>query len=335
MDKKFLIIGVALGFIGAVLFLTGTFDGDVPPEKDAKVEVAEPVEAPEDEATAKALVKQTITPFTNPESVLYDEGRDQFYVSEANFGVPSGGGKVALLDGAGKIVNADWVTGLNHPKGLGMTGDKLYVADVTEILEIDIPSGKVVETYPVEGAVFLNDVTVAPDGDVYVSDTITNQIIKVGPDGSLEVWLSDEQLENPNGLLVHNGALYVAAWGKVPGKTGDDLGKAGPTGRLMKVSLEDKSITVLSKGPVGNLDGLEADEDGNFYVSDWIAGKLFHMSGEGAILKTYDMAKLLGVSSAQGLADIDYISAKGEIWAPMMMQGSVLVLPTENLKALK
>ena len=53
------------------------------------------------------------------------------------------------------------------------------------------------------------------------------------------------------------------------------------------------------------------------------------------MLKTYDMAKLLGISSAQGLADIDYIAAKGEIWAPMMMQGSVLVLPEEKLQALK
>lgn len=335
MDRKFLLVGVALGFIGAVLFFAGTFTDKTPPKDEAKVEAVEPVAAPEEDADVKALVKQTITPFTNPESVLYDAGRDQFYVSEANFAVPSGGGKVALLDGAGKLVKPDWITGLNHPKGLGMTGDKLYVADVTEILEIDIPSGKVVETYPVEGAVFLNDVTVTPDGDVYVSDTITNQIIKVGPDGSLEVWLSDEKLENPNGLLAHDGALYVAAWGKVPGNTGDDLGKAGPTGRLMKVSLADKSITVLSKGPVGNLDGLEADKDGNFYVTDWIAGKLFHMSVEGDVLKTYDMAKLLGISSAQGLADIDYIAAKGEIWAPMMMQGSVLVLPEEKLQALK
>lgn len=285
-------------------------------------------------ATAASVIKLSITPFANPESVLFDEGRNQYYVSEATFSVPQGGGKIALLDGDGKLIKPDWITGLNHPKGLGMTGDKLFVADVTEVVEIDIPSGQVVERYKIEGSLFLNDVTVSPDGDVYISDTLTNQITKIGPDGAVEAWLKDDKLDNPNGVLVHDGALYVAAWGKVEGKTADDLGKAKPIGRLMKVSLEDKSITVLSKGPVGNLDGLEADKDGNFWVSDWISGHLYLMGADGAILKNYDMAKVFGIDSAQGLADIEYKASTGEIWAPMMMKGSVLVLSEEALKAI-
>lgn len=275
------------------------------------------------------LVKLSITPFANPESVLFDEGRNQYYVSEANFGVESGGGKIAVLDETGKLIKPNWITGLNHPKGLGMSGDKLYVTDVTEVVEIDIPSGKIVERTKIEGASFLNDVTVAPDGDVYISDMDQNQITKIGPDGSVEAWLKDAQLENPNGVLVHEGALYVAAWGKYE----TDLTKAKPTGRLMKVSLEDKSITVLSKAPVGNLDGLEANKDGNFWVSDWISGHLYLMAPDGAILKNLDMSKLLGIDSAQGLADIEYKASTGEIWAPMMMKGSVLVLSEEALKA--
>lgn len=332
--------------LGICLMVSGCWGGgDETAEKAAETEetvvseaadkavdekaVDEKAAQPAEEQESAPVVKLTITPFANPESVLFDEGRNQYYVSEANFGVESGGGKIALLDGTGKLVNPAWISGLNHPKGLGMSGDKLYVTDVTEVVEIDIPSGKIVERTKIEGASFLNDVTVAPDGDVYISDMDQNQITKIGPDGRVEAWLKDAQLENPNGLLVHEGALYVAAWGKYE----TDLTKAKPTGRLMKVSLEDKSITVLSAAPVGNLDGLEANKDGNFWVSDWISGHLYLMAPDGAILKNLDMSKLLGIDSAQGLADIEYKAATGEIWAPMMMKGSVLVLSEEALKA--
>lgn len=336
------IMGLSSVFVLSGLLLAGCWGKEEEAAKKTKEtvvaegEVKEPAaEAPEAVSDQPKLIKLSITPFANPESVLFDEGRNQFYVSEANFAVNEGGGKISLLDGNGKLVKPEWVTGLNHPKGLGMTGDKLYVSDVTEVVEIDIPSGKITERYKVEGAKFLNDVTVSPDGDVYISDTITNQITKIGPDGTVEAWLKDDKLDNPNGVLVHDGALYVAAWGTVDGDTVEALTKAKPIGRLMKVSLEDKSITVLSQEPVGNLDGLEANKDGNFWVSDWISGRLYLMSPEGAVLQNLDMAKHFGIDSAQGFADIEYKATTGEIWVPMMLKGSVLVLSEEVVKTLK
>ena len=158
----------------------------------------------------------------------------------------------------------------------------------------------------------------------HLSDTIENKIYHLA-NGTFEVWLADEQLNQPNGLMVQEGALYVASWGKLAEKSVQGLMTAKPLGTLLKVDLESKTITGLSKKPLGNLDGLEPDGQGQFFVSDWMAGKLFHMRPDGTIIQTFDMAKVLAVESAKGFSDIYYHQARGQLWAPMMLNGSVLV----------
>lgn len=267
----------------------------------------------------------SVTTFKNPESVLYDKKRKQFYVSQANFSQETGGGAIALLSETGVIKELNWVSELNHPKGLAMNGDKLYVTDVTELVVIDIPSAKVLKKYPLNNALFLNDPAIGPDGSVYVTDTLRNTISKLSTDGTYEVWLKDEKLESPNGAVVIGEYLYISSWGKTKGTTVEALTNAKPTGKLIRVKLADKSIETLSKGPVGNLDGIEPDGKGNFYVSDWVSGDIYLISGTGTLLAKYEMAKMLGVKSTKGLADIEYLEDKKQIWAPMMLNGAVMV----------
>jgi len=267
----------------------------------------------------------SVTTFKNPESVLFDKKRKQFYVSQANFAEKKGGGAIALLSDTGVIKELNWIRDLNHPKGLVMNGDKLYVTDVSELVEIDIPSAKIVKKYPLKGALFLNDPAIGADGSVYVADTLTDTISKLTADGTFSVWLKDEKLDSPNGLVVVGDYLYISSWGKTVGTTAQALGEAKPTGKLLRVKLADKSIEVLSKGPVGNLDGIEPDGKGNFYISDWVAGNIFHISATGSLLAKYEMAKILGLKSTKGLADIEYLESKKQIWAPMMLNGAVMV----------
>ena len=72
--------------------------------------------------------------------------------------------------------DAEWVKGLNAPKGLVLSGDKLYVSDVDQLVEIDVNSGAVTNSFNAEGAQFLNDTAVDADGRVFVSDMLTDSI---------------------------------------------------------------------------------------------------------------------------------------------------------------
>src|SRR6476661_10425564 len=107
-----------------------------------------------------------------PESVLPYDGGKKLYVSLIDGGGwdADGKGGVAKLNSDGSGLNQTWVTGLNAPKGMGLIGKRLYVADIKEVVVINTRDGKVEKKIPIEGATGLNDITVDGKGAVYVSD---------------------------------------------------------------------------------------------------------------------------------------------------------------------
>ena len=70
---------------------------------------------------------------------------------------------------------------MNAPKGMAISSDssKLYVSDITDLVEIDIANGKIINRYNAPGSAFLNDVVSDGQGNIYVSDTGTNTIYEV------------------------------------------------------------------------------------------------------------------------------------------------------------
>src|SRR5215510_5283511 len=113
------------------------------------------------------------TDFASPESAYYHAGSNAIYVSSINGQIldKDGNGYISKLSPDGKVVSAKWVTGLNGPKGLRSVGNTLWVADIDEVVGMDIGSGKITSRVKVEGATFLNDLATAPDGTVYTSDS--------------------------------------------------------------------------------------------------------------------------------------------------------------------
>jgi sugar lactone lactonase YvrE len=284
------------------------------------------------QSTGTPKLAHSVTTGKNPEAVLFDKERNQYFVSLLNFKVQTGGGGVAILDEKGAIKDLNWVEGLNQPKGMVISGDKLYVADLTEFVEIDIPTAKITNKYTAEGGIFLNDPALGPDGSVYVTDSLTDSLFRLAPDGTYGLWLKDERLLSPNGAVVLGEYIYVASWGTTVGTTVKSMLEAKKNGKLVRVKLADKSITVYENGPTGNLDGIEPDGKGNFYISDWVSGNIFLTTITGKTLAEYDMAKILGVESTKGLADIEYMEDTKQIWAPMMINGTVLVFSMKEAR---
>src|SRR5690606_37193686 len=183
-----------------------------------------------EQAAAPVLTQkwETDTVLTTCESVLYDAERNVLYVSNIN-GTPDekdGNGSIARVSLDGTVTDAAWVTGLDAPKGMGIRGNRLFVTDIDRIVEIDVDAGKIVKTYPIQGASFLNDVTVAANGDVYVSDSNAGFIVRISGEEAT-VWM--DSVNGPNGLLADGGTLLMASW---------------EAGTLNAIDLQSQEITV-------------------------------------------------------------------------------------------
>jgi sugar lactone lactonase YvrE len=248
-----------------------------------------------------------------PESVVYDATRSVLYVSNVQ-GQPllkDGKGYISTVSLEGKLLNEKWVAkDLNAPKGMAIVGNILYTSDIDALVAIDINKAEVIKRYEAENAKFLNDVTADKAGNVYVSDTFTDTIHCLCK-GQFGVWLQDAGLMGPNGLLAEENRLVVGSWGVMT----DGFATETP-GHLQAVDYANKKITPIGDNkPVGNLDGVESDGENGYYVSDWMAGKLFHFNAAGQAQELMQLK--------QGSADIAFLINKNLLLVPMMNDNQV------------
>src|SRR5450432_3449238 len=165
-------------------------------------------------AQEHSLVKlwQTDTLLKVPESVLFDGGAKLLYVSNID-GQPwekDGKGSIGKVGLDGKIIQVDWVTGLNAPKGLGMYKNNLYAADVDNVVVIDIAKAAITKRIPIEGAQGLNDISVDKKGKVYVTDSKAGKIYYLDHDKFV---LVAQDMKGLNGVLSTGDNLYAVAAG--------------------------------------------------------------------------------------------------------------------------
>jgi len=225
-----------------------------------------------------------------PESVLPDLKSNLLYVSLIN-GNPweaDGIGGVGKLSIDGKSFDSTWITGLNAPKGLGKHGNKLYVADISDVVVVDIIKGKIIRKIPIEGASGLNDITVTDKGIVYVSDSKTAKIWRLENDVPT-VYL--ENITGANGLKAINNDLIFAE------------------GKLLKKANAQKQVTQIGE-VAQSIDGIEPVGNGDFIVTAW-AGYIFYVTASGH-------AETLLDSSAEKIntADIGFDKAKRVLYVP-------------------
>ena len=299
--------------ISIIFFLCACSDDAQPPQaiaKDSTSSERTSSNTPEKDE-AKLELAWEIQGFNNPESVIYDASSDILFVSNVN-GSPvekDGNGYISkvLLDGT--ILSREWVVGLNAPKGLAIYEDTLYVSDIDTLIAIDIPSGTIAMSYQVADAKFLNDVAVNDQGKVFVSDMLLNRIYFLNDD-QFKLWLESPELENPNGLHIEGDNLILGAWGVMTEGFATEI-----PGHLKSISIKDKSITSLGGTPIGNLDGVESDGNNGYYVTDWMAGKLYQINKAG------DAELLLELE--QGMADHEVLLEQKLILLPMMKNDKI------------
>ena len=198
-----------------------------------------------------------------PESVLFDGDNKILYAANIDGTDPwakDGKGSVAKVGLDGKVIATEWISGLNAPKGMGLHKGKLYVADLNELVVIDIAGGKIEKRIVVTGAEGLNDVSVSKNGTVYVSDSKLKKVFVV-KDGVTELLL--DTLKGPNGVLIRGDDFYLL-----------------DAGGMYKMN-KDKTLTKITDGMDGGTDGIENISGNDFIVSCW-QGVVWYVNANGS-----------------------------------------------------
>ena len=240
---------------------------------------------------------ETDTIIATPESVLEDVNKSILYISLID-GAPwemDGKGGIGKLSVNGKTYDSTWITGLNAPKGMGIFGNKLYVADVNNVTVINLKSNKIIKRIAIDSASGLNDISINAKGIVFVSDSKTSKIWRIENEKP-QLYLTD--MKGVNGLKCMNDELYIGA------------------GKSFVKANAQKEITHIAE-LAESIDGIEPVGNGDFILTAWI-GYIYYLSADGnleTILDTHLKKK--------NTADIGYDKENKIVYVPTFFAKTV------------
>jgi sugar lactone lactonase YvrE len=243
-----------------------------------------------------------------PEGVRYDAANKVLYVSNID-GEPWADdkkGSIGKVGLDGKVIAAEWVTGLSCPKGLALSEDGkwLYAADAGGVVVIDVKAGKIARKIAIPEGQQLNDVASDGKGTLYVSDSKGKKVFAVKGDKAT-VHLDESVLKGPNGVLVHDGKLYVL--------DNDSLNLVN----------DDQTLKVIASGMPGGADGLEHVAGGDFIVSVW-SGAVWYVKSDGSKELLFD-----GKAQQTQTADIGWDKASKTVYVPTFFKNSIIAFKVE------
>ncbi|MBW3551903.1 MAG: hypothetical protein KY466_00260 [Gemmatimonadetes bacterium] len=256
-----------------------------------------------------------LTGFSGPEAVRHDPDQDVWFV--ANFG--AGGddprdadGFISRVTAAGEAEPLRFMVGtatapLHMPRGMFIEGDTLWVADVDGVHGFHRVNGRhlaFIDFRALEPG-FLNDISAAPDGVLYVTDTgAGGRVYRVAGGGGRPEVVVDSLPAPPNGITWDGdrGAFLLAPWGD-----GDVIRALSPDGLMAPV------IRV----PAGRFDGIEL-VDGGMLLATQTDSSLWLVEGASArrIIRTRGRPADIGYDAGRRLVAVPYIALnRVDIWA--------------------
>ncbi len=217
-----------------------------------------------------------------PDQVIWHRKSRTWFVSNLGGGISlkkDHYGWITQTDEKGKVLHEFWIgktEGMHAPSGMTITDDYLYVCDREGVYEIDIAKRKVNKYFAITGASFINDIVIAENGDLFVSDFFGNKIYKLPKATRIpEIWLEADQLKSPDGLYIDKNNLIVASWGKL---SNPETFETSELGDLLSIDINTKKVeTLLAK--IGNLEGI-TKAGRYYYITDWFAGKVLKVNAK-------------------------------------------------------
>ncbi|MDR7401285.1 MAG: SMP-30/gluconolactonase/LRE family protein [Armatimonadota bacterium] len=262
-----------------------------------------------------------VSGFATPKSILYDSRADVYLVSNIN-GSPTAAddnGFISRVAPDGRVLDLKWIDGarpevrLNAPKGMAVSGDTLYVSDITTVRMFDRRTGEPRGAVVILGSTFVNDLAAGRDGTVYITDTgVRPDFSPSGTDaiyrlsgGQIGVVARSPDLNHPNGIAVlPDGTLVVVTF--------------SPAGEMYTVG-SDGTRRNVRRLPAGNLDGVEVLPGGALLVSSWGASAVFRVEPDGTVSTA--------VGNVPSPADIGYDGRRNRVLIPVFTENRIVIHP--------
>lgn len=254
--------------------------------------------------------------FQGPESVLHDTVADVYLVANIN-GEPTGeddNGFISRVSPTGEVEELRWIDGsapdvnLDAPKGMAIIGDSLFVADIRCVRVFDRVLGEQLQSWCKENAVFINDIAVGPNRELFVTETgreggQDNQagaLYRFDLQGRIATLAQGPQLGRPNGIAVGPRGIFVVSFG---------------SGEIAQFTAGGQRTPVVPPSE-RQLDGIVFLPDGGFLFSSWGDQAIYRVGADGAVAPIVE-----GVVSP---ADIEYDAQRSRVLIPLLTENRVL-----------
>lgn len=211
-----------------------------------------------------------------------------------------GNGYISKMDKSGKIVDLEWITGLNAPKGMGIVGSSLFIADINALVEANIETGKIINKIELDGKPDLNDVTFGDDGTIYVSGSGSNTIYKL-QNNTLHPIFKGNDGECFNGLFWEKDRMLLLT---------------SNSSNFYEITWTIMEPSILSEN-MGHGNGIAPVGDGGYICTSW-KGIVNYVSANGKITKLLDTETL-----GENAADCDFCIDEQILYLPTFFKNRV------------
>lgn len=188
------------------------------------------------------------------EAVEYDASQNRFFISNgSNIIARASNGDLSFFSSEGAT------------HGMEVLGNHLFVIDGTTIRGFELDTENEVMTLNISGASFLNGLTNDGVSTLYATDFSGKRIYKIDvsdlSNPSSEIIVSNTG-STPNGIVFDgtNNRLIFVNWGN--------------NAPIKAVDLSDNSVSTIVTTSIGNIDGIDEDNDGNYYIAYWNPSKI-------------------------------------------------------------
>lgn len=254
--------------------------------------------------TTALLLLFTVSAFSqsynSPESMIYDEANDRYFVSNVN------GNTIFSLSTNGELSN--YVTeGLNGPKALLICGDTLLSMNHTSVQGFLLSDTSKVMQIDVSESQFMNGAALDNKGNLFVTDMQKHCVYRINlKKGTYNIFT--DGLNSPNGLHFDeaNNRLLVVSWGS--------------NAKIQAINLNDSVLSDVVTTKMSDLDGICSDNCGNIYVSSWGKNAVFVYE------PTFTKAPTKIAESLSGPADISIREDNQTLLVPKFNANAVEII---------